>query len=174
MKEINDFPGYFITEDGKVYSAKKTKLISYKEGFVSYLDYNNLRELKQKINKKGYYTIHLQKDGKSYTKTIHRLVAETYTPNPNNLPQVNHIDENKLNNCATNLEWMNNQQNTSYSICRYIWKIEKVASKEIIECINLNQFCRTNDLDISVMRRTYTGKRKQHKGYKVIGKIQFK
>ena len=52
-------------------------------------------------------------DGKSYK--VHRLVAQTFIPNPNNLPLVNHKDENTFNNCVDNLEWCTNQYNCQYS-----------------------------------------------------------
>ena len=63
----------------------------------------------------GYYSVDLRKNGKRYKCRIHRLVAEAFIPNPDNLPQVNHKDENKLNNEASNLEWCDNTYNTHYS-----------------------------------------------------------
>lgn len=64
--------------------------------------------------KKHYLCVSLYKNGKSCTKLVHRLVAETFLPNPNCLPQVNHKDENKLNNCISNLEWCTCEYNINY------------------------------------------------------------
>lgn len=55
------------------------------------------------------------KNGKRYKCRIHRLVAEAFIPNSDNLPMVNHKDENKLNNEASNLEWCDNTYNAHYS-----------------------------------------------------------
>ena len=62
----------------------------------------------------GYMTITLWKDNSGHTKHIHRLVAETFIENPDNLPEVNHIDENKENNRIDNLEWCNSKYNMNY------------------------------------------------------------
>lgn len=67
-----------------------------------------------RITHKGYAEVTLCKDGKQRTEKVHRLVALTFIPNPNNLPEVNHRDENKLNNRVDNLEWCTTQYNLNY------------------------------------------------------------
>lgn len=65
--------------------------------------------------KKGYLAVSLQNnEGHKVTKKIHRLVAEAFIPNPDNLPQVNHKDEDKKNNHVNNLEWCDNTYNHNY------------------------------------------------------------
>ena len=70
--------------------------------------------MKQYVNNKGYYTARLNKNGSEKTYLIHRLVAETFIPNPNNLPEVNHKDEKKNNNCVDNLHWCTKVFNNGY------------------------------------------------------------
>lgn len=80
----------------------------------------------QKEHYKGYLQVSLKKNGKKYTKYVHRLVAENFIPNPNNLQQVNHKDENKKNNKVDNLEWCTSDYNLSYGT-----RIERInKSKE--------------------------------------------
>lgn len=62
----------------------------------------------------GYVSIVLCKNGKTTNHRIHRLVAQHFIPNPENLPEVNHKDENKSNNCVNNLEWCNSSYNKNY------------------------------------------------------------
>ena len=62
----------------------------------------------------GYLQVNLHCNGKMYKKYVHRLVAETFLPNPDNLPEVNHKDEDKSNNRVDNLEWCNRKYNLSY------------------------------------------------------------
>ena len=86
---------YLITEDGEV--------INIKWGG---------RKVKPQPNGKGYLRVQIA--GKR--RFVHRLVAEKYVPNPNNYPQVNHIDGDKRNNKASNLEWVSNMQNRQHAI----------------------------------------------------------
>lgn len=74
----------------------------------------------------GYIQVYLYKSGtkKGNNHTIHRLVAEAFIPNPNNLPEVNHIDEDKTNNNVENLEWCDRKYNKNYGT-----RTKKVAEK---------------------------------------------
>ena len=67
-----------------------------------------------RLSPKGYKNINIRYKGKLYTFRVHRIVAETFIPNPDNLPEVNHKDENKGNNSVDNLEWCTHQYNSAY------------------------------------------------------------
>lgn len=109
-KNIPNYDGlYQISNLGRIRSLYKYKGI------------NNI--MGQRI-KKGYCTIGLRKQGKRKWYQVHRLVAQTFIPNPDNLPQVNHKDENKLNNNVENLEWCTVAYNNTYGT-----RIQKVISK---------------------------------------------
>ena len=93
--EIRGYEGlYWINRDGVIKSKYKIKTPS--------------------INKDEYYIVGLSKNGKRKSFYVHRLLAETFIPNPDNLPQVNHKDENKLNNSLDNLEWCTQSYNFYY------------------------------------------------------------
>ena len=98
MQPIKDYEGkYFITREGNVVNAKGNILAVV-------------------VNKAtGYKAVSLWKDNKGRNYTIHRLIATTYIPNPDNLPQVNHIDGNKLNNQVDNLEWVTPSGNIQHA-----------------------------------------------------------
>ena len=68
--------------------------------------------------KYGYYNVLLHKDGKRKNARVHRLVAKAFIPNPENLPYINHKDENKKNNCVDNLEWCTAKYNSNYGTCK--------------------------------------------------------
>lgn len=65
-------------------------------------------------DKKEYCQVSLTKNKRKYTKKVHRLVAEAFVPNPNGYPFVNHKDEQKKNNVASNLEWCTSEYNANY------------------------------------------------------------
>lgn len=122
MKPIKGYEGlYSITEDGRVYSERQKKF------------------MRPFTTKKGYLRITLQKDRIYKNYLIHRLVAEAFLENPNNLPIINHKDENKQNNCIDNLEYCTNEYNITYSKGKSVYCVEldktfssiNAAAKEI-------------------------------------------
>lgn len=87
------------------------------EGRVRSLNYGctgRTQVLKPIMGKKGYMFVNLYKDGKCKKCTVHRLVAQAFLDNVENLPQVNHIDECKANNAVSNLEWCSAKENINY------------------------------------------------------------
>ena len=95
--DIKGYEGkYKVSNQGRVYSIRSNK----------YLAIGN--------NRKGYLYVRLWKDNIEKKEYIHRLVARHFIPNPNNLPQVNHKDENKENNRVENLEWCDAKYNNNY------------------------------------------------------------
>lgn len=70
--------------------------------------------LNGRVSKYGYVRITLEKNGQTKTYNVHRLVAEAFIANPSKLPYVNHIDEDKTNNSADNLEWCTAKYNCNY------------------------------------------------------------
>ena len=83
-------------------------------GRVKSIKFGKERILKPVTNSSGYLLVGLYKNNIEKKYSVHRLVAEAFIPNPYNLPQVNHRDENKLNNNVDNLEWCTNEYNINY------------------------------------------------------------
>jgi hypothetical protein len=86
-------------------------------GNIKSLNYNHTKKekiLKTRLDTRGYEIIELRNKGKRGFHRVHRLVAQAFIPNPDNYPQINHKDENKLNNCVDNLEWCDNDYNAHY------------------------------------------------------------
>ena len=94
------------------------------KGRVRSIKFGKERILKPGRNNKGYLLVGLRKNGEKKTYKVHRLVAKTFTPNPDNLPEVNHKDENKENNSVHNLEWCDRKYN-----CNYGTRNERVSDK---------------------------------------------
>ena len=86
------------------------------------------RLLKQSL-RRGYLSVDLCKDSIRKTVSVHRLVAECFIPNPENYEQVNHIDENKMNNCFQNLEWCTCSQNINHSLSLHPERIDRMRKR---------------------------------------------
>lgn len=113
-KDIKGYEGlYQISTLGQYRSCDRYILCKNRWGQSMYV-FHKGKCMKQYVNNKGYYTARLYKNGSQKTYLIHRLVAETFIPNPNNLPEVNHKDEKKNNNCVDNLHWCTKVFNNGY------------------------------------------------------------
>lgn len=91
-------------------------------GNVRSINWRNLgivRNLYLKRHNRGYLKVELVKDGVKKTFCVHRLVAEAFVKNEEGFDCVNHIDEDKTNNSASNLEWCNRKYNANYSASRH-------------------------------------------------------
>lgn len=95
LKSIPSFPDYLITEDGRIKSLKSQKW------------------LRLFIQKDGYKKVSLRRDGVTFKKSVHRLVAETFLDNPNGLPVVHHLNDDKLDNRVENLKWATYSENNA-------------------------------------------------------------
>lgn len=106
MKEVwvtvNDYPDYMVSNLGNVKKLNYRK--SGKEKILKHIE-----------DRYGYMTVNLYKNNKLKHFTIHKLVATHFINNPENKPQVNHIDGNKKNNRLDNLEWVTNKENMRHA-----------------------------------------------------------
>lgn len=123
-KYIKDFPQYQVSNLGRILSLKNPK---------------SPKILKGQITKKGYHQVHLRDlNGKNYSKQVHRLVLETFLPCPNmNILEVNHKDENKLNNNLSNLEWITHMENVRYGTCS---QRSGASQSDTIYCVETQKY----------------------------------
>lgn len=99
--KIKDFPDYYVTDTGNIYSRKHGKYTNNK---------GRIKRIKTTITC-GYEKVDLRKNKKPFSKLVHRLVAEAFIPNPANRREVNHKDGVKTNNNVENLEWTTSSEN---------------------------------------------------------------
>ncbi|UPI30809.1 DNA endonuclease I [Lactiplantibacillus phage Gut-P1] len=93
--------------------------------------------LKQQRDKNGYLRVHFSGNGKNFFRFVHRLVAQAFIPNPDNLPEVNHKDCNPTNNNVSNLEWITRKGNNQYRN-KYGVSYKEAARKKPVCAINLD------------------------------------
>lgn len=108
-KDIKGFDNYRVSNYGRVQSC--TKIIDYLNSIIIYKD---IVILNPWDDGRGYKRVSLFKNKKRVDKKVHRIVAETFLPNPNNYPIINHKDENPSNNHVDNLEWCTYKYNSNY------------------------------------------------------------
>lgn len=147
FKKIEGFEDlYTIYSDGRVYSERTGKF------------------LKPEINKGGYLMVDLRRNGEHNKRTVHRLVANAFIPNPNNYPVINHIDEDKTNNDISNLQWCTQQYNTEYSLAMTVLQYS-LEGHFIKEWSSTREIQRKLGYDNSNISRCCRGICKQAYGY---------
>ena len=151
-KQIDGFDGYFVSNLGRVASKNCV--------------------LKQMENKDGYLKVNIRKNNRQFTKTVHRLVASAFIPNDNSFPQVNHKDENKKNNCTTNLERRKEKYNANYGTL--ISRLQEIRGKRVLqikckigikEFISVSDASRETGISRSSISACCRGKRKSAGGF---------
>jgi hypothetical protein len=146
------------------------------------------RLLAKVVNKSGYNRVDLCKGGERKSKLVHRIVAETFIPNPQNKPQVNHINGNKIDNRVQNLEWATPEENYRHaiqnnlldkrSLARKVMRVSE-SSGEIVVYESIIRAVKAlyPDIDRKTQRPRFNskvykvkhvleGEWKQHKGYR--------
>ena len=106
--KISELPNYEISTLGNLRNIKTNRV------------------LKTRITREGYEAITLTTGGNKTFKSIHRLVAQAFIPNPDNKKEVNHIDEDKTNNHVSNLEWVTRKENINHGS----WIERKIKNRE--------------------------------------------
>ena len=112
-KPVVGYEGYYVVDQfGRVFGVDRT--VSVNDNGRVYDKPIAGKQMKQTLHDKGYKIVSLTKDGKTKLCFVHRIVAEAFIPNPDNLPMVNHKDEDKTNNFLENLEWCTALYNNTY------------------------------------------------------------
>ena len=168
-KDIEGYEGlYKISNLGRVKSLRNFSGVHKK-----YYKYEKI--MKPVDNGRGYLTAMLSKNKIKKHKYIHRLVTQEFIANPYNLPEVNHKDENKKNNCVNNLEWCERIYNNQYGTKNKrgaekrgikVLQIDINTNKIINIFPSIRQAARTNKLLFSSIRACCVGKARQAYGYK--------
>ena len=130
MEFWKDIPGYEglyeVNNEGKV--KRLERVIIRSNGRLQVIEE---KILTPKVDKDGYLFVGLRKDGVRRHLKVHRLVALTFIPNPESLPQVNHKDEDKANNKVENLEWCTAEYNINYGTRNL--RMANVESKQVFQ-----------------------------------------
>lgn len=158
-RPVKGYTGYYeVSNTGQIKSLTRTVLIPTGTRAIKE------KLLKLKINNDGYAHIQLSKNGKSVIYAVHRLVAEHFHEKPSDKLFVNHINGNKLDNAAENLEWVNRSENMRHAfklgLCskknRKLRVIDKCTGN-IYNTIKIAAI--SNNLNYSKLRKYLTGRR---------------
>ena len=114
--KIKDFPDYYVTDCGDVYSRQTKRNPN-----------GRIKKMKLSVGKNGYLRVCLRQNKKKILRLVHRLVAEAFIPNHKNKSDVNHINGNKADNRVKNLEWNTRSENELHAY-RVLHKKPNIAN----------------------------------------------
>lgn len=172
-KVIPGYPGYQASTCGKVRSVDRVVPRKGSDKGVTLKG----TILKPKLDRRGYPRLSLSLNNFKVQLRVHRAVALAFLENPENLPQVNHIDGVKINNCVSNLEWISNQDNTIHAYVNGLL-VPKTGAKHamfsgsvtaydktgnIVAIMNGNLEMKQHGFDYRLVSACLLGKRRSHK-----------
>lgn len=153
-KDIPQYEGlYQVSNLGRVFSVRSQKCLAYRK------------------RSDGYVRVALQMNGKRSFLYMQRLVANVFIPNPNDLPEVNHKDENPGNNAANNLEWCTHRYNINYgtamarSSAARSKTVEQIKDGAVVRRWENAAAAEREGFDHRHISGCCNGKRRTHKGY---------
>lgn len=170
-KDIEDYVGYYqVSNKGNIKSLKR--IVMRDNGWKFTV---SEKILKTSIGTSGYLRAFLYFDKKSKTKSISRLVAKAFIPNPLNKKEINHIDGNKLNNVVSNLEWVSPKENMAHA-----WEMGLINKKSSMIPVlmskldgtpllwfdSMSEASRETKTDLTSISNCCKGKQKTGNGYK--------
>ena len=168
-RPVRDFEGlYEVSNLARVRSVERYVQFGRSQRFIE------SHVLTQQPMPTGYLTVSLKDKKRKVSRTVHRIVAEAFVPNPNNLKDVNHKDEDKTNNLPSNLEWCDRKYNINYGTGKYR-KTESyrkpieqltIDGQHVAYFESARQAARVTDYKQSRLWEALSGKRQTAYGYR--------
>lgn len=155
-KNIKGHEHYVIYDDGRILNTKFNKFLNPYKDTV------------------GYYSVVLCKNGKRSYCRLHRLLAEYFIENPENKPQVNHKDADRLNYSISNLEWCTSKENVNHAMDNNLMhpkapspesNYKKILRSDGIVYKSLTEAASLNKTHLSSISKCLSGLRKTHHGF---------